>query len=95
MRSGLFLLMVGVFSYVIVEVFQSRAVKLADLLELLLYFQKFQLRKILMEIFWDGFAGGLEDGVPVVAVIVAREWKFVHYEGVLHDRDPVWLIINF
>jgi hypothetical protein len=48
-----------------------------------------------MEIFWDGFAGRFEDSVPVVTIIVARKWKFVHYEGVLHDRDLVWVIINF
>lgn len=69
---------------VVVEILQTRTVELADLLEAFLEFEQLELGQVLVEVFGDGAASGLEDRVPVGAVVVTRQWDLVHYEGVLH-----------
>jgi hypothetical protein len=83
-RLGFPLAMGIVLADIIIEVLQSWAIELSDLFKALLEFEEFQFGKVLVQIFGNGLSGGFEDGVPVVAVEVAREWNFIHDESVLH-----------
>jgi hypothetical protein len=69
---------------VVVEVLETRAVELADLLEALLELEQLELGQVLVEVLGDGAAGRLEHRVPVCPVVVTRERDLVHYQGVLH-----------
>jgi hypothetical protein len=73
-----------VFADVVVEVLESGTVEFADLFEALLELYEFELGQVVVEVFGYGFAGGFEDGVPVLSIEVAGEGEFVHDEGVLH-----------
>jgi hypothetical protein len=69
---------------VVVEVFQPRTVEFADLLKAFLEFKQLELRQVLVEILGNGATSGLEDGVPIGAIVVARQRDFIHDEGILH-----------
>ena len=69
----------------LIEVFQLRAVKLADLLEFLLYVDMLELRKILMQVLGDTLAGRPYNSIPLVAIKIFGERQFVHDEIILHQ----------
>lgn len=86
MRFAFFFIvfMWGMSSNWIIEKFQSRAVKFANFLELLLDPLQFQFRQILVQVFGDELSSGSEDCIPLITIKLFREWKFVHNKRVLH-----------
>ncbi len=73
----------------VVEKLQVGNIELAHLLKNLLDVQVAKLGKVLMEVFWNGFASWFDDSVPLDAIKVFWKGNLVHDEVVLHGFSSV------